>query len=147
MLFAHAQPELKRLEYRMRWEDALRAHLNQLKAKKPVILCGDLNVAHEAIDLKHPERHLNDAGYSEQERAKFNELLENGYIDTFRWRYPDKIAYSWWDYRYRARLSNSGWRIDYVIVSDRLKERIIDARVHTDILGSDHCPISLDLRL
>ena len=142
----NAQPELRRLEYRLRWEDALREYLHQLKIKKPVILCGDLNVAHEEIDLKHPQRHQNSAGYSEQERSKLDALLESGFIDTFRWCHPDAIAYSWWDYRYRARISNAGWRIDYFIVSNDLQDQIVDAQIHMEILGSDHCPVSLEIR-
>lgn len=139
----NAQPELKRLEYRMRWEDALHNFLHMLKMKKPVILCGDFNVAHKEIDLKHPQRHQNSPGYSESERAKLNQLLDDGFIDTFRWCHPHEVAYSWWDYRFRARQYNAGWRIDYFIVSDDLRSHIIDAQIHSEILGSDHCPISL----
>lgn len=142
----NAQPNLVRLDYRMRWEDALRSYVQQLNTQKPVILCGDLNVAHTAMDLKHPQRHQNSAGYSEAERAKFTELLNTGFIDTFRWCHPDQIAYTWWDYRFHARKHNAGWRIDYVVASKALKDQIVDAQIHAEILGSDHCPISLKIQ-
>lgn len=138
----NSQNELKRLDYRMIWEDCFRNYLNNLK--KPVVLCGDLNVAHKEIDLKNPKTNRHNAGFTDEERAKFTELLDSGYIDTFRYFYPEKEGiYSWWSYRFKAREKNSGWRIDYFIVSDKLKDKLISADIHTDIFGSDHCPVEL----
>lgn len=143
----NAQEGLARLPYRMEWEDAFRAYLRELDGKKPVIVCGDLNVAHEEIDLKNPRTNRGNAGFSDEERAKFGELLAAGFTDTFRWLYPDRTgAYSWWSYRFHARENNAGWRIDYFLVSDRLRERIAAADIHADVYGSDHCPVSLTLR-
>ena len=130
----------------MEWEDAFRAYLKGLDAKKPVVVCGDLNVAHEEIDLKNPKTNRGNAGFSDEERAKMTELLAAGFTDTFRYLNPDLTgAYSWWSYRFKAREKNAGWRIDYFLVSDRLRERIEAAEIHSDILGSDHCPVSLTL--
>lgn len=142
----NAQEELKRLAYRMQWEDAFLSYLKGLEEKKPVIFCGDLNVAHQEIDLKNPKTNHKNAGFSDEERGKFSALLENGFIDTFRYFYPDlKDAYSWWSYRFRAREKNAGWRIDYFLVSEALKERLADAVIYKDVLGSDHCPVGLIL--
>ena len=138
---------LLRLPYRMEWEDDFRAYLKQLETKKPVILCGDLNVAHEEIDLKNPKTNRRNAGFSDEERAKMSELLQSGFIDTYRYLYPDKVEYSWWSYRFKAREKNAGWRIDYFIVSEALKEHIQEAKIHTDVFGSDHCPVSLEIQL
>ena len=144
----NAQDGLRRLDYRMRWEDDFRAYLLALDAVKPVIVCGDMNVAHEEIDLKNPKQNIGNAGFSYEERGKFTELLEAGFTDSFRYLYPDRTdAYSWWSYRMRARERNAGWRIDYFIVSDRLKDRIRGAAIHADVMGSDHCPVSLDIDL
>lgn len=143
----NSQNELARLSYRMEWEDAFFAYLKDLDTKKPVILCGDLNVAHQEIDLKNPKTNRKSAGFSDEERGKMTQLLENGFTDTFRYFYPDAAGiYSWWSYRFKAREKNAGWRIDYFIVSDRLKEQLKDAKIHTDILGSDHCPVELVLK-
>ena len=142
----NAQDELKRLDYRMRWEDDFRAYLCALDAKKPVIVCGDMNVAHNEIDLKNPKTNIGNPGFSYEEREKFTELLESGFTDSFRYLYPDKTdAYSWWSYRAGARARNVGWRIDYFVVSDRLRENIKDAYILPEITGSDHCPVGLDL--
>lgn len=138
---------LARLPYRMEWEDDVRAYLKKLEQTKPVVLCGDLNVAHEEIDLKNPKTNRKNAGFSDEERAKMTELLAAGFIDTFRYFYPDKTGeYSWWSYRFNARKNNAGWRIDYFIVSDALKERLISASIHQEIFGSDHCPVELELK-
>lgn len=143
----NAQNELKRIDYRMEFEDDMRSYLSELDKKKPVIYTGDLNVAHEEIDLKNPKTNIGNAGFSYEERGKFTELLAAGFADTFRRLYPDKAeAYSWWSYRFKAREKNVGWRIDYFIVSDRLRDRIADAKIHIDILGSDHCPVELELK-
>lgn len=143
----NSQNELARLSYRMEWENAFFAYLKDLDAKKPVILCGDLNVAHQEIDLKNPKTNRKSAGFSDEERGKMTQLLENGFTDTFRYFYPDAAGiYSWWSYRFKAREKNAGWRIDYFIVSDRLREQLKDAKIHTDILGSDHCPVELVLK-
>jgi len=142
----NSQDGLKRLDYRMTWEDDLRAYLMMLDQKKPVILCGDLNVAHKEIDIKNPKANRRNAGFTDEERQKFTTLLNSGFTDTFRWKYPEQVAYSWWSYRFQARQKNAGWRIDYFVVSDRLRERVGDAKIHTDILGSDHCPVELDIR-
>ena len=143
----NSQNELKRLDYRMTWEDAFRAHLMELDKKKPVIACGDMNVAHEEIDLKNPSTNHMHAGFTDQERAKMTELLASGFTDSFRYLYPDKRdAYSWWSFRAASRARNVGWRIDYFICSDRLRERIADAFICPDIMGSDHCPVGLELK-
>ena len=143
----NSQDGLKRLDYRMQWEDAFRAYLKALETKKPVIFCGDLNVAHQEIDLKNPKTNRKNAGFSDEERAKFTELLGAGFIDTFRYFYPDQEGiYSWWSYRFSARAKNAGWRIDYFCVSDSLKDKLMDAKIHTEVLGSDHCPVELDIR-
>ena len=141
----NSQNELARLDYRMTWEEAFLNYLNSLKAKKSVILCGDLNVAHQDIDLKNPASNHHNAGFTDEERACMTTLLGAGYIDTFRFFYPDtEDIYSWWSYRFQARSRNAGWRIDYFITSDDMKDRIRDAKIHTDITGSDHCPVELD---
>ena len=142
----NAQRELARLEYRMKWEDDFRAYLLSLDAKKPVVLCGDLNVAHQEIDLKNPKTNRRNAGFSDEERAKMTELLAGGFVDTFRALYPDVTgAYTWWSYLRRARDTNAGWRIDYFIVSERLRGAVHDSRIRADVMGSDHCPVELDL--
>jgi len=143
----NSQDGLKRLDYRMRWEDDFRAYLHRLDQQKPVILCGDLNVAHEEIDIKNPKTNRRNAGFTDEEREKFSLLLqENGFRDTFRTLYPDQVTYSWWSYRFQARQKNAGWRIDYFVVSDRLMADVADAKIHTGIMGSDHCPVELDLK-
>ena len=142
----NAQDELRRLDYRMRWEDDFQAYLRELDKRKPVIVCGDMNVAHEEIDLKNPKTNRRNAGFTDEERAKFTQLLATGFTDTFRWLYPEEVTYSWWSYRFQARQKNAGWRIDYFVVSDRLRPHIADAKIHTQILGSDHCPVELDLK-
>lgn len=142
----NSQNELKRLDYRMQWETDFLAYLNQLDERKPVILCGDLNVAHTEIDLKNPKSNQKSAGFSSEERQKFTTLLENGYTDTFRYTHPDTVgAYSWWSYRFNARKNNAGWRIDYFVISTRLNSFIKEARLYPQILGSDHCPVQLTL--
>lgn len=143
----NSKDELARLSYRMEWEDAFRAYIKHLDAQKPIVLCGDLNVAHQEIDLKNPKTNRGSAGFSDEERAKFSDLLNSGFIDTYRYLYPEKIEYSWWSYRFKARERNAGWRIDYFIVSKRLKNRIQEAKIHTDVTGSDHCPVSLEIML
>ena len=144
----NAQDGLKRLDHRMQWEDAFRAYLQSLDAKKPVIVCGDLNVAHQEIDLKNPKSNRGNAGFSDEERGKFTELLAAGFTDTFRALHPDTTGvYSWWSYRYNARANNAGWRIDYFLVSDRLRESIVETPIYCDIFGSDHCPVGLELSL
>lgn len=142
----NSQDELRRLDYRMRWENDFRSYLSALDAKKPVVLCGDLNVAHEEIDIKNPKSNRRNAGFTDEERNQFSTLLDSGFTDTFRYRYPDEVKYSWWSYRFQARQKNAGWRIDYFVISNRLRERLEDAAIHTDILGSDHCPVELRLR-
>ncbi len=143
----NSQDGLKRLDYRCRWEDDFRAYLKGLEKTKPVIFCGDLNVAHEEIDLKNPKTNHKNAGFTDEERGKMTELLNDGFLDTFRYFYPDLAGvYSWWSYRFRAREKNAGWRIDYFIVSEALKERLEDAKIHTEIFGSDHCPVELILK-
>ena len=141
----NAQRELARLSYRMAWEDALRGYISELDKKKPVVYCGDLNVAHEEIDLKNPKTNHFSAGFSDEERGKFTELLNAGYKDTFRTLYPDTVLYSWWSYMYGARAKNVGWRIDYFVVSDRLMERVKDSFILNDVMGSDHCPVGIIL--
>ena len=141
----NSQDGLRRLEYRMRWEDDFRQFLLQLSEKKPVIVCGDLNVAHEEIDIKNPKANRYNAGFTDEERQKMTTLLGSGFTDTFRWKHPDQETYSWWSYRFHAREKNAGWRIDYFLTSDSLRPNIADAKIHTDILGSDHCPVELTL--
>ena len=141
----NAQRELARLDYRMAWEDALRAYIQKLDATKPVIYCGDLNVAHEEIDLKNPKTNHFSAGFSDQERQKFTQLLNCGFVDTFRALYPEKILYSWWSYMYHAREKNAGWRIDYFVTSQRIFDRVKDSFIFTDVMGSDHCPVGIEL--
>lgn len=143
----NSQDGLRRLDYRMQWEADFRSYLKRLDAQKPVILCGDLNVAHEEIDIKNPKTNRRNAGFTDEERQQFTALLQSGFTDTFRWKYPDQITYSWWSYRFQARQKNAGWRIDYFVASDRLRPLIADAKIHTDILGSDHCPVELDIDL
>ena len=141
----NAKRELERLDYRMIWEDEIRKYLLELNKKKPVIMCGDLNVAHEEIDLKNPKTNKGNAGFTNEERGKMTELLNAGFIDSYRYLYPEKIEYSWWSYMGHAREKNIGWRIDYFIVSNDFKEKIKDATIYTEILGSDHCPIGLEI--
>lgn len=144
----NSKSELERLDYRMVWEDEFRKHLKNLDENKPVIVCGDLNVAHKEIDLKNPKNNRRNAGFTDEERNKFTELLDSGFIDTFRNFYPDlEGTYSWWSYRFKAREKNAGWRIDYFCTSERLKENLISAKIHTDILGSDHCPVELEINI
>ncbi|MBM5596959.1 exodeoxyribonuclease III [Listeria seeligeri] len=144
----NSQAELKRLDYRMTFEDAILAYVKKLDETKPVVLCGDLNVAHEEIDLKNPKTNRKNAGFSDEERAKFTAFLEAGFVDSFRYFYPDlEDAYSWWSYRMNARARNTGWRIDYFVVSERLKDNLVDAKIHPDVLGSDHCPVELELNI
>ncbi len=138
---------LLRLDYRMKWEDDFRAYLNALAKKKPVVLCGDLNVAHEEIDLKNPSSNHRNAGFTDEERGKLTELLESGFVDTFRYLHPDDVEYSWWSYRFKARERNAGWRIDYFLVSDALKDRITAASIHQEIFGSDHCPVEVNIEI
>lgn len=143
----NSQDELARLPYRMRWEEEFLKYLKKLEETKPVVFCGDLNVAHKEIDLKNPKTNRKNAGFSDEEREKFSVLLENGFIDTFRYFYPEaEGAYSWWSYRFRAREKNAGWRIDYFLVSPQLKERLEDAVIYKDVMGSDHCPVGLFLK-
>ena len=143
----NSQSENARLDYRMKWEDDFRDYINELDRVKPVIITGDLNVAHNEIDLKNPSTNRRSAGFTDEERGKMTELLSAGYIDTFRYFYPDKTgAYSWWSYRFKAREKNAGWRIDYYIVSERLKDKLVSSEIHSDVMGSDHCPVELDLK-
>ena len=143
----NSQDGLRRLDYRMTWEDAFRDYLLRLDARKPVIVCGDMNVAHQEIDLKNPKSNRKNAGFTDEERAKFQQLLDAGFTDTFRYFYPDQTdIYSWWSYRFKAREKNAGWRIDYFVVSNRLRERLAGAKIHTEILGSDHCPVEVTLK-
>ncbi len=143
----NSQDELRRLDYRMTWEDAFRDYLLKLDKKKPVIVCGDLNVAHQEIDLKNPKTNRRNAGFTDEERAKMTQLLDAGFTDTWRFFNPDVAdVYSWWSYRFKAREKNAGWRIDYFLVSNRLREQLTDAKIHTEIFGSDHCPVELDLK-
>ncbi|MBF1535982.1 MAG: exodeoxyribonuclease III [Prevotella salivae] len=141
----NAQEELRRLDYRMTWEDAFQAYLHQLDAKKPVIVCGDMNVAHQEIDLKNPKTNRRSAGFTDEERSKMTQLLSNGFTDTFRTLHPEQVTYSYWSYRFRAREKNAGWRIDYFLISDRLRPQLKGASIHTEIYGSDHCPVELDI--
>lgn len=144
----NSQSENARLDYRMKWEDDFRDYINELDRVKPVIITGDLNVAHNEIDLKNPSTNRRSAGFTDEERGKMTELLSAGYIDTFRYFYPDKTgAYSWWSYRFKAREKNAGWRIDYYIVSERLKEKLVSSEIHSDVMGSDHCPVELVINI
>ena len=143
----NSQDELKRLDYRMQWEDDLRAYLKELDAVKPVVYCGDLNVAHQEIDLKNPKSNRRNPGFTDEEREKMTALLSSGFVDSFRYLYPDATGmYSWWSYRFNSRANNAGWRIDYFVVSERLKDRIAEAAIRTEVFGSDHCPVLLDLK-
>lgn len=143
----NAQDKLARIQYRMEWEDARRAYLKSLDQKKPVILCGDLNVAHQEIDLKNPKTNKGNAGFSDEERGKFQELLDSGFVDSYRYLYPEATgAYTWWSYRFNARANNAGWRIDYFLVSQRLKERIHEVSLCSEVFGSDHCPVILEFK-
>lgn len=139
----NSQDELRRLDYRMQWEDDFRAYIQRLDSQKPVIMCGDLNVAHREIDLKNPKTNRRNAGFTDEEREKFTTFLDSGFIDTFRTLHPDDVTYSWWSYRFKARERNTGWRLDYFVASQRLTDKITSAGIHTDILGSDHCPVEL----
>ena len=142
----NSQNELARLSYRMEWEDAFRAYLKKLEETKPVVVCGDLNVAHKEIDLKNPKTNRKNAGFTDEEREKFSVLLDSGFIDTFRYFYPDAEGiYSWWSYRFQARAKNAGWRIDYFLISESLKDVLTGAKIHTEVLGSDHCPVECTL--
>lgn len=144
----NSQSELARLDYRMRWEDAFRDYLKELDAHKPVIVTGDMNVAHEEIDLKNPKTNKKNAGFTQEERDKFTELLDAGFVDSFRYFYPDKTgAYSWWSYRFKAREKDAGWRIDYFVVSERIKEQMKDALIYKEVMGSDHCPVGLEIEI
>ena len=142
----NSQDELRRLEYRMKWEEDFQSYLHKLDETKPVIVCGDMNVAHQEIDLKNPKTNHRNAGFTDEEREKMTQLLGNGFIDTFRTLYPEQVTYSWWSYRFRAREKNTGWRIDYFLISERLKDRLEDAKIHTEIMGSDHCPVEIILK-
>ena len=142
----NSQDGLRRLDYRMKWEDDFQAYLHKLDEKKPVIVCGDMNVAHQEIDLKNPKTNHKNAGFTDEEREKMSQLLSNGFIDTFRTLYPEQVTYSWWSYRFRAREKNTGWRIDYFLISERLRDRLEDAKIHTEIMGSDHCPVEIILK-
>lgn len=141
----NSQDGLRRLEYRMKWEDDFLAYIQRLDSQKPVIICGDMNVAHQEIDIKNPKTNRHNAGFTDEERTKFTTLLDKGFIDTFRFLHPEDITYSWWSYRFHAREKNAGWRIDYFVTSKCLSDKIKDAKIHTEIMGSDHCPIELDL--
>ncbi len=143
----NSQDKLARIDYRMKWEDDIFDYMKKLEEKKPVILCGDLNVAHNEIDLKNPKTNRKNAGFSDEERGKFTKLINSGFTDTFRYFYPDKEGiYSWWSYRANARKNNAGWRIDYFIVSESLNDRLVDAKIYTEIMGSDHCPVELEIK-
>ena len=141
----NSQDGLRRLDYRMKWEDDFRNYLMRLDQQKPVILCGDLNVAHEEIDLKNPKTNHQNAGFTDDEREKMTTLLGSGFTDSFRFKYPEKVEYSWWSYRAQARTKNVGWRIDYFIISDRLRNRLQDSKIHTEVMGSDHCPVEITI--
>ena len=144
----NSKRELERLDYRMIWEDEIREYLKKLDLVKPVIYCGDLNVAHNEIDLKNPSSNHHNAGFTDQERGKMTELLSSGFTDTYRYKYPDETGkYTWWSYMFHAREKNAGWRIDYFIISNRIADKIVDAKIHNEIMGSDHCPIELDIKL
>ena len=141
----NSQDGLKRLDYRMKWEDDFLGYLKELEKNKPVVFCGDLNVAHEEIDLKNPKTNRKNAGFTDEERSKMTALLDAGFTDTFRYFYPEQVTYSWWSYRFKAREKNAGWRIAYFICSDALRDRLKDAKIHTEVMGSDHCPVELDI--
>ena len=141
----NSQDGLRRLDYRMTWETDFLAYLKRLDSQKPVIVCGDLNVAHQEIDLKNPKTNRRNAGFTDEEREKMSILLDNGFTDTFRFLHPEQVTYSWWSYRFKAREKNTGWRIDYFLVSDRLRDKIASASIHTDVMGSDHCPVEVDI--
>ena len=141
----NSQDGLRRLDYRMKWEDDFRAYLMRLDAEKPVIVCGDMNVAHQEIDLKNPKSNRRNAGFTDEERQKFGQLLTSGFTDTFRLLHPEQVTYSWWSYRFKAREKNAGWRIDYFVTSERINEKVMEANIHTEIMGSDHCPVELVL--
>ena len=141
----NSQDGLRRLDYRMKWEDDFQNYLQSLDKKKPVVVCGDMNVAHEEIDLKNPKTNRKNAGFTDEEREKFSQLLSKGFIDSFRTLHPEQVTYSWWSYRFQARQKNAGWRIDYFVTSERLRPHIQEAAIHTDIMGSDHCPVELRL--
>ena len=142
----NSQDALRRLDYRMKWEKDFQDYLHRLDEKKPVVVCGDMNVAHEEIDIKNPKTNRRNAGFTDEEREKMTQLLDSGFIDTFRTLYPEQVTYSWWSYRFRARERNTGWRIDYFLISERLRDRLEDAKIHTEIMGSDHCPVEVDLK-
>lgn len=141
----NSQDELKRLSYRMQWEEDFQAYLKKLDETKPVIVCGDMNVAHQEIDLKNPKTNTRNAGFTDEERQKFTQLLSYGFVDTWRFLHPDEVKYSWWSYRFQARKKNAGWRIDYFVISERLKEKLHSAEIHNDVFGSDHCPVEIVL--
>ena len=144
----NSKQQLERLEYRMVWEDEFRAYLHKLNVSKPVVVCGDLNVAHKEIDLKNPKTNHHSAGFTDEERGKMTQLLESGYVDTYRHFYPDtEGVYSWWSYRFQARAKNAGWRIDYFLVSEDIKDKLVSANIHTEILGSDHCPVEVQIEI
>ena len=143
----NSQDGLRRLDYRMRWETDFQNYLHQLDARKPVVVCGDMNVAHEEIDIKNPKTNRHNAGFTDEERAAMTRLLGSGFVDTFRYLHPDEVTYSWWSYRFRAREKNAGWRIDYFVVSERLTPQVSAATIHTQVMGSDHCPVEVDLEL
>ena len=143
----NSQDGLRRLDYRMRWEADFQNYLHQLDARKPVVVCGDMNVAHEEIDIKNPKTNRHNAGFTDEERAAMTRLLGSGFVDTFRYLHPDEVTYSWWSYRFRAREKNAGWRIDYFVVSERLAPQVSVATIHTQVMGSDHCPVEVDLEL
>ena len=143
----NSQDGLRRLDYRMRWEADFQNYLHQLDANKPVVVCGDMNVAHEEIDIKNPKTNRHNAGFTDEERAAMTRLLGSGFVDTFRYLHPDEVTYSWWSYRFRAREKNAGWRIDYFVVSERLAPQVSAATIHTQVMGSDHCPVEVDLEL
>ena len=142
----NSQDGLRRLDYRMKWEKDFQDYLHRLDRKKPVVVCGDMNVAHEEIDIKNPKTNRRNDGFTDEEREKMTQLLDSGFIDTFRMLYPEQVTYSWWSYRFRARERNTGWRIDYFLISERLRDRLEDAKIHTEIMGSDHCPVEVDLK-
>ena len=142
----NSQDGLRRLDYRMKWEKDFQDYLHRLDRKKPVVVCGDMNVAHEEIDIKNPKTNRRNAGFTDEEREKMTQLLDSGFIDTFRTLYPEQVTYSWWSYRFRARERKTGWRIDYFLISERLRDRLEDATIHTEIMGSDHCPVEVDLK-
>lgn len=144
----NSKRDLARLDYRMEWEDVFREYLNQLRRQKPVIVCGDMNVAHEEIDLKNPKTNRKNAGFTDEERSKMTALLDSGFVDTFRYFYPNETGcYSWWSYQFRAREKNAGWRIDYFLVSEELRDQLVSAKIHSEIMGSDHCPVEVTVRV